>query len=168
MSVNDLPPYEGISPFSLIEGEVIRYQTATTRQSLAIWLKDPKKDIKVNIKVGDGSVYVTDKRFIFVTASQGDVSSFVIEFTRLWDLRFSHTLGSPWFGPNYWLFLFYSPLDGSCSGFPKGEYFNGKVVFKDGGIFDFVTIVDSVTNNAMRNSHIDEELPRYTEIPQEI
>lgn len=163
MSVNTLPPQEGLSPFALLEGEIIRYQTSTVRQSLSLELQSPKSDITVHIKVSDGSVYLTNQRIIFVTASQGDVSSFVIESSRLRALRFDHSLESPWFGPNYWRFRFYSPPDGSCNGFPKGEYFNGKIVFKDGGIFDFTAIVDDIINDSFNNSHIDEELPRYTE-----
>lgn len=163
MSVNILPPQQGLSPFALLEGEIIRFQSSTVRQSLTIELQSPKSDISVHIKVGDGSVFLTNQRIIFMTASQGDVSSFVLNSSQLRALRFDHSLESPWFGPNYWRFRFFSPPDGSCSGFPKNEYFTGKIVFKDGGIFDFVTIVDDVINDAFNNNHIDEELPRYTE-----
>ncbi|WPK26994.1 hypothetical protein PUMCH_004365 [Australozyma saopauloensis] len=163
MSVNALPPHQGISPFELAPGEIIRYLSASTRQSLAINLRNPLNDINVRIKVGDGSLYVTNRRFVFVTASQGDVSSFVVDFSRARSLRFSHSLESPWFGPNYWQFRFFSPPDGSCSGFPKGEWFDGKAVFKDGGVVEFVSVVDDVLNDAVNNSQIDEELPRYSE-----
>lgn len=163
MSVNVLPPRQGVSPFELLHGEIIRFQSSTVRQSLSLVLQNPKTDISVHIKVSDGSVYLTNYRLIFMTASQGDVSSFVIDCSQLRAIRFDHSLESPWFGPNYWRFRFYSPPDGSCNGFPKNEYFDGKMVFKDGGIFDFVTIVDNVINDSFNNSHIDEELPRYTE-----
>lgn len=140
---------------------MIRYQSKTTRQTLAITLQDPKS-INVHINVGNGSIFATNHRLVFVTHSQGDVSSFVLNFDQALALRFGHLLESPWFGPNYWKFRFFSPSSGLCNGFPKEEWFDGKIVFKDGGITEFVSIVDEVLNDSVNNRHIDEELPRYS------
>lgn len=163
MSVNTIPSTGGVSSLDLLPGETIRYKTSSFRQSLLLSLNDPRTNIKVNINVSDGSIYLTNRRFVFVTAFQGDVSSFVIDYYRLPALNFSHSLESPWFGPNYWKFRFYSPPDGSCNGFPKGEVFDGKIVFLDGGVFDFVKCIDEVINDSLNNGHTDEELPRYSE-----
>lgn len=161
MSVNTVARHEGLTPFCLQQGEIIRFQSLTTRQPLAITLQDPKS-INVHINVNNGSIYVTNRRFLYITDSLGDVSSFVIEFSQAQALRFSHLLESPWFGPNYWKFRFFSPSSGICNGFPKEEWFDGKVIFKDGGVTDFISIVDTVLNDSVNNSHIDEELPRYS------
>lgn len=167
MSVNKVPLVKTTDPtqlsFLLAPGESLRYRTQTPRQSLAILLQDTASPLKVNIKATDGHLYVTNQRLIYTTASQGDLESFVIEFAQLPALQFSHALKSPWFGANYWQFLFLSPQQPICDGFPRGEWFKGDITFKDGGLFDFVNVINDVINDVVNNSHIDEELPRYSE-----
>ncbi|RKP30191.1 hypothetical protein METBISCDRAFT_23558 [Metschnikowia bicuspidata] len=137
-----------------------RYSSANTRQSLAITLQLPK-DIKVDIKATDGTVHVADGRLVFITSSQGDISSFVLDLARARSLQLSHSLESPWFGPNYWSFRFFTAPDAACSGFPSSEWFDGKIVFKDGGALAFASAVDTVINDVLNNQDIDDELPRY-------
>lgn len=150
-------------PFLLEDTEVVKFSTPTSRQSLSISLRDTVSR-KINITVNDGYIYLTNQRLIYITAFQGDVNSFLIDMKRVQDLYFSHALKSPWYGLNYWEFMFFnaSRPDVVIDGLPKNEWFKGKMVFKDGGIFTFVEIINQVLNDATNNAEIDEELPRYT------
>ncbi|OBA17024.1 hypothetical protein METBIDRAFT_33851 [Metschnikowia bicuspidata var. bicuspidata NRRL YB-4993] len=162
--INVLKPnsYQGL-PFDLREGEVLTYSSPTERQSFSVNLQEPKGSVHVNISVMNGRVFVTTQRFVFITEAQGDVESFEFDFSWAAACQLSHTLKSPWFGPNYWLFLFFSPSDSTCDGFPKTEWFKGQISFKDGGLFDFIAAIDRAINDTIHNPHIDEDLPRYSE-----
>lgn len=160
MSINALAIVPGPVPFLLEAGEVLRYSSPSKRQSLS--LRSHDSPASLNLSAKDGSVFLTNKRFVFCTASQGDLESFTISFDHLADLGFSHALKSPWFGANYWEFLLYSPPSGVCDGLPPKSYYKGQVYFLDGGLFDFVAQCNEVINDAVNNTHIDEELPRYT------
>lgn len=149
-------------PFQLLDGEILFFRSPTARQSFSVKLQEPKGPVKVNISVANGHVFVTSQRFVYITEAQGDVESFSFEFSNGPVCQFSHALKSPWFGPNCWLFMFFSPADSTCDGFPKTEWFQGQVSFKDGGLFEFVASIDRAINDAVNNSHIDEELPRYS------
>lgn len=164
MSINKVDLHKTSSPrelpFNLFHGEILQLRSTTSRQSYSVQLHNSASGIKVNISAGDGYVFVTNKRFVYVTESQGDFDSFFMNFTTVGPLQFSHSLKSPWFGANYWEFMF---LSGDFSdGFPNNEWFKGQVVFKDGGLFEFVAVMDRVLNDAANNTDIDEELPRYT------
>lgn len=147
-------------PFNLLQGEILQFRSPTSRQSFSVELHKSANTIKVNISARDGHVFVTNKRFVYVTETQGDFDLFALDFDTVGALRFSHALKSPWFGANYWEFMF---LSGDVSdGFPKNDWFKGQVVFKDGGLFEFVAVMDRVINDAVNNTDIDEELPSYT------
>lgn len=164
MSINKVDLHKTSSPrelpFNLFHGEILQFRSTTSRQSYSVQLHNSASAIKVNISAVDGHVFVTNKRFVYVTENQGDFDSFVMDFATVGPLQFSHSLKSPWFGANYWEFMF---LSGDASdGFPNNEWFKGQVVFKDGGLFEFVAVMDRVLNDAVNNTDIDEELPRYT------
>lgn len=150
-------------PFSLGPSEVIKLSTPTSRQSLSISLRDPVSR-RINITANDGYIYLTNLRLIYITAFQGDINTFLIDMKGAPDLHFSHALKSPWFGPNYWEFMFFNASRPNVvtDGLPKNEWFKGKIAFNDGGIFSFVEIMNQVLNDAGNNAEIDEELPRYT------
>lgn len=57
-----------------------------------------------------------------------------------------------------------APPDGICDGFPKNEYFKGLITFKDGGMYDFASAINDAINDAINNPHIDDELPRYSDL----
>lgn len=147
-------------PFVLEAGEILQYKSQSPRQSLSVQLHKSSNDIQVNISAKDGHIFLTNKRLVYVTASQGDLDSFVIEFCHLSLLQFSHSLKSPWFGANYWEFMFYSQ-GAICDGFPKNDWFKGDITFKEGGLFDFIEVVNRVINDAVNNPHVDDELPQY-------
>ncbi|EGV60499.1 hypothetical protein CANTEDRAFT_99900 [Yamadazyma tenuis ATCC 10573] len=153
-------------PFVLASdgSEVIRFSSSSPRQSLSIVSKQSDNSVHINTK--DGFIYLTTKRFIYITASQGDVSTFSVDLTLSPRLQFSHELKSPWFGPNYWEFIFFSTPTPSIAsdGFPKNEYFKGQVKFNDGGLFQFVEVFNSILNDAVNNTQIDDQLPSYSEI----
>lgn len=155
MSVNTLTlkeRYEGSElPFELELGEQLLYNSPTLRQVLSI------KSDKLSITAKDGKIYLTSLRFIFITASQGDINSFHFMLSSIPSLSFSHQLKSPWFGANYWEFLFKSPNSDSL----PLDYYKGQIQFNDGGLFDFVTVFDTRLNDVVNNSHIDDQLPRY-------
>jgi hypothetical protein len=140
-------------PFDLDNGEVVRFASPSARQSLTI-VSSARK-----INCNDGYLYLTNKRLVYVTASQGDISDFLFAMTSIPQLQFTHELKSPWFGPNYWQFKFLA--SSMCDGFPPNQYISGSIKFNDGGLFDMVRIFDVLVNDAVNNSHIDEELPRY-------
>lgn len=146
-------------PFCFLSDESLKYQSSSTRQSLNIRLKENNVKRKIEINASNGKIYLTNKRLIFVTDSQGDFTSFVIDLAYASAIQFSHELRSPWFGPNYWQFLFFSEPTAKIltDGFSPGEWFVGEIRFKDGGIFDFVRTF----NDVILNSSIDDELPRY-------
>lgn len=148
-------------PFYLLPDEVLQYRTATARQSLNVRLHNPLTSIKVNISAGDGHIFVTNKRLVYVTALQGDLDSLTLEFRHIAALQFSHALKSPWFGANYWEFLFMSPTEPICDGFPKNDWFKGLITFNDGGLFEFVAVMNRVINDVVNNLEIDDELPSY-------
>lgn len=157
LSTNSIP-FE----VSLDGTEKLVYKTNSPRQSLSISLKNST----THINTKDGHIYLTNKRLVFITASQGDVNTFLIDLSLSPSLQFSHELKSPWFGPNYWQFMFYSTQNPpiASDGFPKNQYFEGKVQFNDGGLFQFIEVLNQVLNDAVNNSHIDDQLPSYTEL----
>lgn len=161
MSVNSISIVSGTPPFALHDGEAVRYSSPTARQLLLIELRDASHAI--HISANDGSVFLTNRRLVYVTASQGDISTFLVDLGSAPALHFSHEVKLPWFGANYWEFLFCSlappPV---CDGFPRDQWFRGSLKFSDGGMFDFVRLFNSAINDAVNNGHIDEELPRYS------
>lgn len=168
MSVNTLQCSASVSaneiPFNLEQGELLRFSTPTPRQSFTLQLTNGNSVTRVNIGAADGRIYVTNKKVAFITGDKGDFNTFVIEFEHLLRIQFSHELKSPWFGPNYWEFMFFTPSDQICDGLPRNECFKGKIVFNDGGIHHFVGVLNVEINDAVNNSHIDDELPQYSEI----
>lgn len=143
--------------------ETLKYKTRTSRQNLLIALNGNSPS-KLKITARDGYLYLTTKRLIFITAYQGDVESFVLDLTLAPILQLSHKLKAPWFGVNYWEFMFYSAKEPSIvsDGFPKNEYFKGEIYFQDGGLFDFVEALNTVLNDVVNNQEIDDELPSYS------
>lgn len=166
MSINKVVLRKNVSareiPFDMLPGETLQYRTASSRQSFSVQLHNSTSAIKVNVKASDGHIVVTNQRLVYVTEAQGDLDSFVFEFATVAQLQFSHTLKSPWFGANYWEFLFASPGSPVCDGFPKDDWFKGQIVFKDGGLFEFVAVLDRVLNDVVNNKDIDDELPSYS------
>lgn len=151
-------------PFDLELNETVLYKSRTSRQVLNIKPTQAVSKHTVNISAKDGYLYLTNCRFIFITASQGDIDTFLIHLKLTPYLQFSHELKSPWFGANYWQFLFFSVKQPSIAsdGFPKEEYFQGTIQFNDGGLFDFIKMFDNTLNNVINNSEIDDQLPRYS------
>lgn len=74
-------------------------------------------------------------------------------------LQFSHEMKSPWFGPNYYSFLFFGHQHYS-DGFTK-DWYKGEIKFNDGGLYEFVDMVNRSLNDVINNSDIDDELPAY-------
>lgn len=147
-------------PFPLSVNESLTYSTPTSRQSLNITLTDGGK---VHITAKDGHIYLTNKRLVYVTGSQGDIETFAVDLFFAPVIQFSHKLKSPWFGANYWEFLFYSStVANACDGFPPNTWFKGLIQFNDGGVFDFVDIFGKVLNDVVNNKDIDDELPQYS------
>lgn len=151
-------------PFELSSdgSERVCYYSSTNRQSLKVALyKLPLH--RISIGAEDGFVYLTTKRLVYVTATSGDVDSFLIDLMLASILRFSHSIKSPWFGPNYWEFMFFSDagVGIASDGLPKNEYFQGTIHFNNGGLFDFVAHFNQVITDASSNTEIDEQLPRY-------
>lgn len=138
--------------------EVLKYTTPTPRQSLYI------SGNNRTITTKDGYIYLTNKRFVFITATQGDVATFLIDLNLAPVLQLSHKIQAPWFGANYWEFLFYSASEPAIAsdGFPKDHYYKGEVRFQEGGLFEFIEVFNKVLNDNVNNREIDEELPQYT------
>lgn len=150
-------------PFPLLEGEILKYLTISSRQNLSIRLIDGDNEVQIAAK--DGNIYLTNFRLVYVTESQGDINTFQLDVREAPLLRFSHKLVSPWFGANYWEFLFHSTKSTTSSdGLPLQRWFKGTIKFLDGGVFDFVKAFDYVFNDIINNPGIDEELPRYENI----
>ncbi|KAK6204331.1 uncharacterized protein RJT21DRAFT_6225 [Scheffersomyces amazonensis] len=163
---NQLLGSSEVCPFTLLPGEKVRYNTQSGRQSLDIIDGEhrPLTNIPtIHITARDGYLYLTTKRLIYITLSQGDVNTFTIDLSYADKLRLSHSLKSPWFGPNYWEFIFFSS-ESSSDGFPNNKYFKGQIKFSDGGLFNFVQAFNIVLNDVINNSHIDDELPGYSEV----
>ncbi|KAI5953986.1 hypothetical protein CANMA_004825 [Candida margitis] len=144
--------------------ELLKYKTHTSRQTLSIASNNSNSQSKLKITAQDGYLYLTTKRLVFITAKQGDVESFVLDLTLAPILQLSHKLKAPWFGVNYWEFMFYSAKEPSIvsDGFPKNEFFKGEIYFQDGGLFDFVEALNTVVNDVVNNREIDDELPAYS------
>lgn len=173
MSVNNLvfkPNYAGslgqplYVPFELSSdgSERICYVSPTGRQSSKVALHQLHQH-RIAIDAEDGFVYLTTKRLVYVTATKGDIDSFLIDFMLAPILRFSHSIKAPWFGPNYWEFMFFSDagVGIASDGLPKNEYFKGSIHFNEGGLFDFIMPFNRVVTDASSNTEIDEQLPRY-------
>lgn len=142
--------------------ERVCYSSPTGRQSLKVALYQLPQH-RIAIDAEDGFVYLTTKRLVYVTATKGDVDSFLIDIMLAPILRFSHSIKSPWFGPNYWEFMFFSDagVGIASDGLPKNEYFKGTIHFNNGGLFDFIAPLNRVITDASSNLEIDEQLPRY-------
>lgn len=153
-------------PFSLDLGEKLAFRTTTARQTFSLQLcnNSNSSTLKVKIAATDGHIYVTNKRLVYITGSQGDFDSFVVDFKHASQIQFSHTLKCPWIGANYWEFMFFSPAEPICDGLPKNDCFKGQIVFKDGGLYRFVEVLNVAINDIVNNSNIDDELPRYSEL----
>ena len=146
-------------PFDLSSGETVKFFSRTDRQTLVIKLgKQCTRDI--TITASDGYIYLTNLRFIYITRSKGDIDTFLVDLAVASQLQFSHELVSPWFGANYWKFLFYSAQQ-SSDGLVPNSWFEGQIKFNDGGVFDFVLIFNTVINDAVNNQQLDEDLPQY-------
>ncbi|KAG7665532.1 uncharacterized protein J8A68_000934 [[Candida] subhashii] len=148
-------------PFELsIDGlETLQYRTKTSRQSLYI----NGNGSSINVSAKDGYIYLTTKRMVFITATQGDIDTFSIDLNLAPILQLSHKIQAPWFGANYWEFMFYSASEPSIAsdGFPKNQYFKGEIRFQEGGLFEFIEVLNKVLNDSVNNREIDEELPQY-------
>ncbi|PVH15439.1 uncharacterized protein CXQ87_003279 [Candidozyma duobushaemuli] len=143
----------------LQDGEIIKYKTTARRQALAVASQAKSAPLKININASEGQVYVTNQRLIYLTAgnaSRGDIETFCINFNQLPKLKFTHALKSALFGANYWEFMFFSPQ--------MVYYFKGSITFKDGGMYDFASAINDAINDAINNPHIDDELPRYSDL----
>lgn len=146
-------------PFDLAPGETVKFFSRTDRQTLAIKLgKECVRDI--SITAADGFIYLTNLRLLYITRSKGDIDTFLVDLAVASELQFSHELVSPWFGANYWKFLFYS-AERTSDGFEPNCWFEGQIKFNDGGVFDFVLIFNTVLNDAVNNRQVDEDLPQY-------
>lgn len=147
--------------------EVLKYVSPTSRQTLSVQLKLIPNDVGagININTKDGYIYITTKRLIYITATQGDINTFLIDLTLTPRLQLSHELKSPWFGPNYWQFMFFSVSTPAIAsdGFPKNQWFQGQIKFNEGGLFEFIEVFNRVLNDAVVNNHIDDELPAYSD-----
>ncbi|CAI5756844.1 unnamed protein product [Candida verbasci] len=143
--------------------EILKYHSRTSRQNLTITSRDSNLPLK--IIANDGYIYLTTKRLVFITASQGDIESFCIDLNLSPVLQLSHKLQAPWFGANYWEFMFFSAANPSIAsdGFPKNHYFKGEIKFNDGGLFEFVENLNQVLNDVISNKDIDDHLPSYSE-----
>lgn len=166
MSINNVilkPNYP-----ELLGSPTIPFETSTDGlEKLVFYSKSARQSLnikgKVNISANDGYIYLTNKRFVYITNHQGDIESFLIDLMMALPLHLSHQIKAPWFGANYWEFMFYSTQNPkfASDGFPKNEHFTGTVSFSDGGLFEFVDKLNHSLNDAVNNSHIDSELPRY-------
>lgn len=149
-------------PFELNNNETIVFVSKTARQSLLLNLKSNLESSKISISAKDGYLYLTNHRLVYITLSQGDINDFSIFIQDTPKLQFSHAIKSPWFGANYWLFLYHSAgSDGDIAG---AEWVEGSIKFLDGGLFEFVSLFDNVLNDRIVNREIDNELPRYSEL----
>ncbi|CAX43469.1 conserved hypothetical protein [Candida dubliniensis CD36] len=154
--------------------EVLKYRSNTSRQSLEITsitstttTTTNPNDRKVSIQAQDGFIYLTTKRLVFITATQGDIQSFVIDLNLAPLLQLSHKIKAPWIGSNYWEFMFHSSSQNNniaTNGLPKNQYFIGKIKFHDGGLFEFCDILNKTLNDAVNNRDIDDTLPAYNEV----
>ncbi|EGW33273.1 uncharacterized protein SPAPADRAFT_55170 [Spathaspora passalidarum NRRL Y-27907] len=144
--------------------EILKYHTSTPRQTLTITQKDQSENHHLKVTAKDGFVYLTNKRLVFITSTQGDMDTFSIDLNLAPVLQLSHKLQAPWFGPNYWEFMFYSAAEPqfASDGFPKNQYFKGEIRFHDGGLFTFVDLLNKVVHDCVNNREIDEELPQYS------
>ncbi|CAN3357523.1 hypothetical protein DICA3_F29998 [Diutina catenulata] len=164
MSVNNVVVEEGSTqPFVLATDERMLWASSTSRQSLTISSKAAFAGTKITCD--NGRVYVTNKRFVFITGTQGDINSFSIDVNLAPLIQFSHELKSPWFGANYWKFMFFAAKEPAIAndGFPKEMWYEGAVYFNDGGLFDFIPHINRSLTDATSNRDIDDELPQYTE-----
>ena len=163
MSINNVVFTEGAGfPFQLAQDEKVLYKSPTTRQPLAI--KSKAAFGKTNIQCDDGRVYVTNKRFVYVTDAQGDINAFSIDLNLAGLLQFSHEIKLPWFGANYWQFLFFSAKEPAIAsdGFAKEMWYEGTLQFNNGGLFEFIEVLNKVITDIHQNRDIDDELPRYS------
>lgn len=150
-------------PFEMSTDEVLRYRSPHGRQSLSVKLHLNTNNI--NIEANDGFIYITTKRLVFVTNSKGDVDSFLIDLNLAGPvLKLTHAVKCPWFGSNYWEFIFFSDagVGIATDGLPKNEYFKGAICFNEGGIYEFAEHLDRCLTDATSNAHIDDQLPQYS------
>ncbi|CUM63618.1 uncharacterized protein PRCAT00001200001 [Priceomyces carsonii] len=149
-------------PFVFLDqSERVIFSSPTARQSLCLSLMDCKIG-QVNITAKNGTLFLTNKRLIYMTGSQGDINNFQIILKDASSLRFSHELKSPLLGANYWEFVFFSSAGGPSNMSPKDQWFKGQIKFNDSGIFNFIQKFDEVLHDSINNQNVDEELPRYT------
>ncbi|RLV95747.1 hypothetical protein JA1_000696 [Spathaspora sp. JA1] len=144
--------------------EILKYHTSTPRQTLSI-IQEEQSHHPLRITAKDGHVYLTNKRLVYITSTQGDLETFSIDLNLAPVLQLSHKLQAPWFGANYWEFKFFSAAEPgfASDGFPKNQYYRGEIRFHDGGLFTFVEMLNKIIHDCVNNKDIDEQLPQYSE-----
>lgn len=172
MSVNQiqLPP-------ATYAGETFVHKTNPSSQRVTATLEtigtsSSTSTTAATIQSSHGTVYLSTRRLIYVPeialesttssyhiAGKGDrnFESVSIPLDRISD---SH-LHQPWIGPNGWVAVV-APVEGGGME-PESSMWMLKLVFKDGGVYEFVdAFTKSVEARQRGQGHI-EDLPVYTE-----
>ncbi|CUS11825.1 unnamed protein product [Tuber aestivum] len=153
------PPHS----FIALPNERSLYQSpARTGLSLATTSPYPGTQ-PLSISSSTGTAYITNQRIVYIpTTKTSDFESFACPIANLHDTH----VAQPFFGPNVWKAVVQPVANGGLGG---GGGVELKLVFKDGGAFDFSTVFERLKEKVLNAReagagaeavHLD-ELPTY-------
>ncbi|PWW77273.1 hypothetical protein C7212DRAFT_343467 [Tuber magnatum] len=113
----------------------------------------------LSISSSTGTAYITNQRIVYIpTAKTSDFESFACPIANLHDTH----VAQPFFGPNVWRAVVQPVANGGLGG--GGEL---KLVFKDGGAFDFSTVFERLKERVLnaRETGVGAEAVHLDELP---
>lgn len=168
MSLNQLQ-----KPVSPYPGEIWVYQCLAPASRVTIKAETIGTDPAAGkIDSSSGSVYLSTRRLIYVpeeaesnscghhVKGKGDrnFESLSIPLDRISDTH----LRQPWIGPTGWVAIVAPVTDGGMD--PENSMWKLELLFKDGGVYDFVEAFNKSQEARQRGQNHTEELPVYTPV----
>ncbi|ANB11961.1 hypothetical protein AWJ20_188 [Sugiyamaella lignohabitans] len=169
MSINWVTVENG-SPLEL-PGE--RFQFQKFGAAIELWHPRPVPGQTATTRISSnrGTIYVSNKRVVFhpqsphnfTVVGRGDreFRSFACDLAKMYQCQ----LVQPWFGANYWQAdIVPTKVNGGLE--PDSDLWKLKIVFKEGGVFDFTEAVSKAQAEArhLQQDGLDEALPAYSEL----
>ncbi|RPB03935.1 hypothetical protein L873DRAFT_1799904 [Choiromyces venosus 120613-1] len=156
--------------FIALPNERPLYQSPA-RTGLSLTTSSPHRGTRpLSISSSTGTAYITNQRIVYIpTTKTGEFESFACPIANLHDTH----VAPPFFGPNVWKAVVQPVANGGLGGGGNGGGGGAgvelKLIFKDGGAFDFSTVFERLKEKVLNARetggdsnavHLD-ELPTY-------
>ncbi|CAZ81534.1 unnamed protein product [Tuber melanosporum] len=149
--------------FIALPNERSLYQSPA-RTGISLTTTSPHRGTRpLSINSNTGTAYITNQRIIYIpTAKTSDFESFACPIANLHDTH----VAPPFFGPNVWKAVVQPVANGGLGGGDRGGV-ELKLIFKDGGAFDFSTIFERLKEKVLnaRETGVSAEAVHLDELP---